>query len=1082
MKTLFELCKPRAEVFAARSSEDVQEISDLLSDKINPEKFFEQTYITNGMKRLFDVAFKRFKGIDDEQGMIVLRQAMGGGKTHNMIALGLLAKYPELREKVLGEDYPYMYTGRIRVAIFTGRWTNSIPWVEMANQLGKQEVLNKLLYNHMFAPGDREWTELLTGDPLLILLDELPLYLEYVQSIPVGETYFGKVVSIGLSNLFNAVQKKELSNVMIVVADLQAAYEQGGKLLRSTIATELDKEATRVANSIQPVDMVTNDVYCILRKRFFEQYPQDPENDSEVEKVARAYKGVIEEANKKGQTTVESDRIYMEIKKTYPFHPAIMELVTRFRENVNFQQTRGLIRLMRHYIRYLYNEDGKLAKQKYLIEPYDFDLSDYNTREEITNIKQSLENAVMHDVYSTAHITTARAIDKKYNTNLASEAAKLILLSSLSELTKSPLGLTASELFAYMSSPNKDLTNLSNIIEEFKQDSLHTRIDANDRIYLSPMENVIARMKRFKSMHTLEDAESMLERLLYEYFSPRNLNCYQKVYQKIIALPNDISQIDPKLDEVILIISKPYDAKGTLNTALVGFWQSQTYKNRMLFLTGSTTMYNTLLDRIREYLCWESVIEELKKEGVPETDTEYQRAENAQSKMRTSVLEVLKETFNKIYYPYRAFNKQSAELVAEDLSYPPMKEEDNNNASIKKFSDTIKTLLGNNRDGEIVIQKVLLGKKYIEIDDMDAFREKVENLLFTREVMSWNEIVERAARDARWFWHPPEALENLKRNMLLKGLWKESNGQILRGDAAKDKTSVKIHFVSADFETGEVILKIVPMFGDVVHYEEGGKEVTENSPMVQNLNEFRTRAVKLNFLCIDSTGYHPKGDVLRYDCSILLDDNIRYTDENGRSHIKIRTAPQATIKYTTDGSNPRYNGKVVENGDIVIPDNAKLICVVAQKDDIESEVKNIPIKRDDTGKVVVKEFELDYTRPVILKFPSSKKLQLYDEDQLKRELEFLKIYNAKILNYKIDIYKDDENYIVLTYKNKAGFTPDDIDKLIEKVKLEFYNNEIQNVMGVITGLFFEDAKDFEEWTKQKGKAPKDFKEAIIQDE
>lgn len=277
MKTLFELCKPRDDVFTTRSSEDVQEISDLLSDKIKPEKFFEQTYITNGMRRLFDVAFKRFSGIDDEQGVIVLRQAMGGGKTHNMIALGLLAKYPEIRKKILGDDYPYMYTGRIRLAVFTGRWTNSIPWVEIANQLGKQEVLNKSLQNHMFAPGDREWTELLAGDPLLILLDELPLYLEYVQSIPVGESNFGKVVSIGLSNLFNAIQKKELSNVMVVVADLQAAYEQGGKLLQSALATELDKEATRVASSIQPVDMVTNDVYCILRKRFFKEYPQNPE-------------------------------------------------------------------------------------------------------------------------------------------------------------------------------------------------------------------------------------------------------------------------------------------------------------------------------------------------------------------------------------------------------------------------------------------------------------------------------------------------------------------------------------------------------------------------------------------------------------------------------------------------------------------------------------------------------------------------------------------------------------------------------------------------------------------------------------
>ncbi|WAM34716.1 DUF499 domain-containing protein [Caldicellulosiruptor morganii] len=1081
MKTLFELCKPREDIFTTRSLEDVQEISDLLSEKINPEKFFEQTYITNGMKRLFDVAFKRFIGADDEQGVIVLRQAMGGGKTHNMIALGLLAKYPEIRKKVLGENYKYLYPGRIRLAVFTGRWTNSIPWVEIANQLGKQEVLNKSLKNHMFAPGDREWTELLAGDPLLILLDELPLYLEYVQSIPVGETNFGKVVSIGLSNLFNAVQKKELSNVMVVVADLQAAYEQGGKLLQSALATELDKEATRVASSIQPVDMVTNDVYCILRKRFFKEYPQDPEKDSEVEEIAKAYKEIIEEGIKKGQTTVEPERIYTEIKRTYPFHPAIMELVSRFRENVNFQQTRGLIRLMRHYIRYLYSGEEPLAQRKYLIEPYDFDLSDYNTREEIVNIKQSLENAIMHDVYSTAHITTARAIDQKYNTTLASEVAKLILLSSLSEITKSPLGLTTSELFAYMSSPNKDLSLLANIIEEFKQNSLHTRIDANDRIYLTPMENVIARMRKFKSMYTLDEAEAVLERLLYEYFSPRNLNCYQKVYQKIIALPNDISKINVDMNNVTLVISKPYDSKGSLNPVLIGFWQNQTYKNRLLFLTGTTTMYNTLLERISEYMCWENVLKELKREGVPETDSEYQRAETEQSKMRNAVFEVLKETFNKIYYPQRPPAKHSAELIPEELKY--MQEGDNGGSQSTKGLDGVKALLGNNRDGEIVIQKVLLGKKYIEANDIDYFREMVELILFTRESMAWSEIVERAARDARWFWHPPEALENLKREMLSKGLWKESGGLVLRGEAAKDKTTVRVQFVSADFESGEVVLKLIPMFGDVIHYEEGDNEVTENSPVVQNINEFRTKSAKLKFLCIDSTGYHPKGEIVKYECPIMLDDNIKYSDSEGKVHIKVRTAPQATVKYTTDGTNPRYNGKVAENGDIVIPDDAKVIIVVAEKDNVFSELKHIPVKKDERGNVVVKTVELDYEKPVRLKIAGSRnKIQLYNMEEVNREIDLLRSFGGKPVKYSIDIYKDDDNYIVITNNIPKGIEADEFLRLIEKVKSEFYNNQVQNVAAVITELYFEDARNFEEWLKQKGKTLQDFKEAITQDE
>lgn len=252
--------------------------------------------------------------------------------------------------------------------------------------------------------------------------------------------------------------------------------------------------------------------------------------------------------------------------------------------------------------------------------------------------------------------------------------------------------------------------------------------------------------------------------------------------------------------------------------------------------------------------------------------------------------------------------------------------------------------------------------------------------------------------------------------------------------------------------------------------------------MCQNINEFRTKAVKLSFLCIDSTGYHPKGDVVKYECEILLDDNIRFCDQEGRAHIKIRTAPQATVKYTTDGSNPRYNGKVAENGDITIPDNTRVINVVAEKDGVFSEIKNIPVRRDVTGNIVIKQIELDYTKPVKLKLSGSKKILIFSIEELQREIELLKNYKGKFVAYSLDIYRDDDNYIVLTCKKPQGVELSEIFTHIEKVKTDFYNDGIQNVRAVITELLFEDAKDFEEWIKQKGKTLHDFKEAITQNE
>jgi len=45
-----------------------------------------------------------------------------------MIALGLLAKHPELREKLMGDLYSPKYNGQIRVVGFTGRESDAPFW------------------------------------------------------------------------------------------------------------------------------------------------------------------------------------------------------------------------------------------------------------------------------------------------------------------------------------------------------------------------------------------------------------------------------------------------------------------------------------------------------------------------------------------------------------------------------------------------------------------------------------------------------------------------------------------------------------------------------------------------------------------------------------------------------------------------------------------------------------------------------------------------------------------------------------------------------------------------------------------
>ena len=180
MKTLKQACKPRASVFDSTKRDTVHDILDLVNN-IEADTFFDENFATQGMRTLIAESFKRLEGRGQAQGIFRLSQSMGGGKTHNLIALGLLAQHPELRAKVMSEFYkPDSTLGKVRVAAFSGRQTDAPygVWGEIARQLGKEQEFAPY-YSPLAAPGQEAWIKLLQGEPLIILLDELPPYFAY---------------------------------------------------------------------------------------------------------------------------------------------------------------------------------------------------------------------------------------------------------------------------------------------------------------------------------------------------------------------------------------------------------------------------------------------------------------------------------------------------------------------------------------------------------------------------------------------------------------------------------------------------------------------------------------------------------------------------------------------------------------------------------------------------------------------------------------------------------------------------------------------------------------------------------------
>ncbi|NJR45855.1 MAG: ATP-binding protein [Hyellaceae cyanobacterium CSU_1_1] len=461
---LSQACKPRQSVFDRSRRDVVLNISDLLEDRIDSDRFFEENYITDGMGTLIDKAFGRLENTSSQASTFLLAQAMGGGKTHSMIALGLLAKRPELRARVLGNNEVGSSVGVVKVIGFNGREADAKfgLWGELAEQLDKKEVFNDH-YAPLNAPGVTAWVNLLQGEPTLIFLDELPPYLENAKTRALGSSDLSVATATAISNLLVAVDRPELSNVCVVISDLTASWEGGSGQLNTAI-TNLQNETGRSALRLEPVSSQGSELYYILRTRLFEELPQE----SVINDVAQAYAKSVKDAKEMDVTNASPDSYAAQLIESYPFHFSIRDLYARFKENPGFQQTRGLIRLLRAVVANIYNTDQ--AEGLMLIHPYDLDLNNDEILSEVKAINPSLGEAIAHDIakegFSVAEQQDSRGVRNAPTTDFQ-DVAKLILVASLANIPNATHGLRESEVIGFLCAPGRDLSTIKKSVVDY---------------------------------------------------------------------------------------------------------------------------------------------------------------------------------------------------------------------------------------------------------------------------------------------------------------------------------------------------------------------------------------------------------------------------------------------------------------------------------------------------------------------------------------------------------------------------------------------------------------------------------------
>jgi len=284
--------------------------------------------------------------------------------------------------------------------------------------------------------------DLLKGEPVIILLDELPPYFDNARSIQIGASNLAEVTATALSNLLIAANKAELSNVVIVISDLAAtAYAEGTGFIDQALEN-LRQETQRSIVPIEPVATQGDEIFHILRTRIFERLPDMSVRDT----VAKSYAQAVEKAKQMELTAESPTSFAAQIRESYPFHYSLRDLYGRFKANPGFQQTRGLLRLMRAVVANLW-ESGR-AKELQLIHPYDIDLNNQDIFNEFSNINPNLNEAVRVDIANHGSSHAEELDDKLGGGTQAQDAAKLLYVASLSTAQNPELRLRDSELIA----------------------------------------------------------------------------------------------------------------------------------------------------------------------------------------------------------------------------------------------------------------------------------------------------------------------------------------------------------------------------------------------------------------------------------------------------------------------------------------------------------------------------------------------------------------------------------------------------------------------------------------------------------
>ena len=491
---IFRACTPRSDVLAGALSDAVfaASLDEVVAGTApavygDPDLFFAATHPSEGLRELLVIALSRLTGArPDAPPVIRLETNLGGGKTHNLIALWHAARGGLNPIQALAFVSPDVLpeTPLRQVATFVGTsaGATSFPavdglntstlWQYLAAQIGGREGVDLVTAEELLtAPGADSLKRLIGDAPTLILIDEIARYLATAAGQKVADSTLARQTVSFLMALMEAVDAKPNAVVVITTTEVTDAFGGETQAVLDAV-TEVRSLMARREHVLRP--SAEADLPKILTRRLFEHV-----DDSEAASVGASYAATANDAYARGAdlaVDMTSATWADEVERTYPFHPTLIRVLDKRLSTIpNFQRTRGALRLLAGTVRCLWDER---PANTLLIHPYHLDLRDRHTVEDLSS-RLGLgpyEPVVRADIAGQegGEMSHAEELDERLGAPFGRRLATTVYLYSL---TNEAPGISAPDLTGAVLAPGDDHNLIARSLDELERTCWYLHVD-----------------------------------------------------------------------------------------------------------------------------------------------------------------------------------------------------------------------------------------------------------------------------------------------------------------------------------------------------------------------------------------------------------------------------------------------------------------------------------------------------------------------------------------------------------------------------------------------------------------------------